>query len=142
MCVVTFAGTYQNPKAESGINITKKYVGDATDSRFFKNNFGAGKMFPGGPAYGFRSKKVLCFACQSKKGNITNSILTDALRKFDNRKVYNRYDSKLPFLLLDGHGSCAEYEFLECTNDDKCKWVISLGVPHGRALQQVGDSAK
>ena len=85
--VITFAGAYQNPHAESGIDVTKKYEGDATDSRFFENNFGTGKTFPRGPACRFGDKKWICFVCWSEKGGITSSILIDTLRQFDNREV-------------------------------------------------------
>ena len=47
-----------------------------------------------------------------------------------------------PFVLLDGHGSRFDLEFLEYVNDPKHKWNVCLGVPYGTALWQVADSSQ
>ena len=47
-----------------------------------------------------------------------------------------------PFLLLDGHQSRFDVEFLTCVNDPPTKWQVCLGVPYGTALWQVADSSE
>ena len=47
-----------------------------------------------------------------------------------------------PYLLVDGHSSRFELQFLEYINDDKHPWNICIGTPYGTALWQVGDSAE
>ena len=60
----------------------------------------------------------------------------------DARSLFPRTNGRTPFLLLDGHGSRTELEFLQHANDPKHKWVACLGVPHGAAHWQVGDSSE
>jgi len=43
---------------------------------------------------------------------------------------------------LDEHGSHFELPFLEYLNDERTKWTVSIGVPYGTNLWQVGDSAE
>ena len=122
MCCVIFSGVMQNPQVETGADFTKSIIGDVEDPMFFENNFGEGKPFPGGPTCVFRGKKVPCFVRWSEKGGITSTILTDILREMDARKLFDRTDGRLPFVLLDGHGSRTECEFIEHANDPKHKW--------------------
>ena len=60
----------------------------------------------------------------------------------DARKLFDRTDGRLPFVLLDGHGSRAEHEFIEHANDPKHEWVVCAGVPCGTSLWQLGDSSE
>ena len=45
-----------------------------------------------------------------------------------------------PFLLLDGHRSHFEEEFLEFVNSPEHKWKVCISIPYGMHLWQVGDS--
>ena len=142
MCCVVFSGKNQNPYVEAGCDFTKEFIGDFSDPSFFENNFGEGRAFPGGPSCMFKGKKVPCFVRWSDKGGVTSTMLTDVLREFDARGMFPRTEGRLPFVLLDGHGSRTELEFLTCINDPLHKWVVCLGVPHGTSLWQVGDSSQ
>ena len=105
-------------------------------------NFGEGKVFPGGLTCLFNGKSVPCFVRWSEKGGINSAILTDILREMDARGIFKREDGRVPFLLLDGHGSRIELEFLQYVSDPEHKWVICIGVPYGTSLWQVGDSSE
>ena len=52
-----------------------------------------------------------------EKGGITSSILTDILRELDSREIFDYSKGRLPFILLDGHGSRTEFKFLKYIND-------------------------
>jgi hypothetical protein len=117
-CII-FARTIQNPHIEASIDFTKNLIGDVDNSRFFETNFNKGKLFPAGSECAFRGKKVPYFVRWSEKGSITSTILTDILREFDCRNIFDRSNEHIPFLLLDGHGSWTEYEFLEYINNSK-----------------------
>ena len=60
----------------------------------------------------------------------------------DSRELFPRTEGRLPFMLLDRHGSQTKYEFLKHANDDEHKWCACVGAPCGAALRQVGDSAE
>ena len=47
-----------------------------------------------------------------------------------------------PFLLVDGHQSRFDLDFLDYINNDNHRWNVTLGVPYGTALWQVGDSSE
>ena len=64
---------------------------------------------------------------------MTNEILTDALKMIDELKTFDRSKGISPFLLVDGHDSRMEFEFLQ---------YINTGVPYGTAIWQVGDSSE
>jgi hypothetical protein len=56
----------------------------------------------------------------------------------DELNLFPRVDNKRPFLLLDGHDSCYDFEFL--TYIRKNQWCCCIGLPYGTHLWQVGDS--
>ena len=58
----------------------------------------------------------------------------------DHLGVVDRKDGLKPFLLLDGHGSRFELQFLRYINNPTHEWVTCIGVPYGTALWQVGDA--
>ena len=45
-------------------------------------------------------------------------------------------------MLLDGHGSRTQHEFLEHVDDDDHRWAVCVGFPNGASLWQVHDSAE
>ena len=71
---------------------------------------------------------------------MTSTILTDMFRTFDELKLFDRSEGKIPFFLLDGHGTRLETEFLEYVNNPDHQWCVCLGVPYGTSLWQIGDS--
>jgi hypothetical protein len=58
----------------------------------------------------------------------------------DVKQVFNRYMGINPFLILGGHGSNFDQEFLEYINFKEAKWEVSIGLPYGTSYWQVGDS--
>ena len=68
MCCVVISGAFQNLKIGTGIDVTKIVTGNLADPRFFENDFGGNKAFPGGPTCSFIGKEVLSFARWSEKG--------------------------------------------------------------------------
>src|SRR5688572_8130563 len=45
-----------------------------------------------------------------------------------------------PVLIVDGHESRINYEFLSYVNNLQHKWYVCLGVPYATSYWQVGDS--
>jgi hypothetical protein len=43
-------------------------------------------------------------------------------------------------ILIDGHGSRFDKDFLIYINEPKTKWVVVLGLPYGTHVWQVGDA--
>ena len=73
---------------------------------------------------------------------MTTTILTYMFKTLDELKLFHRSGGKIPFFLLDGHGSRMENEFLEYINHPDHQWCVCLGVPYGTSLWQIGDSKK
>ena len=142
MCVVIFAGKRETKLYETGMDIFAEQIGEVGDEDFFEKNSGKGRRYPGGPTCSFQGKTVPCLTRFSPKGSITSAILVDILATLDLIGVFDRSDGKVPFLLLDGHGSRIELHFLAYINDPAHKWVVCIGVPYGTALWQVGDSSE
>ena len=148
MCVVIFEGKERNPVMESGIDmfhpLAKEFDGDIDESNidFFENNFGPGKLFPGGPVCEFEGISIPTMIRYSEKGSITGDILKDILLTLDHLKVFDKYrdDGATPFLMVDGHQSRFSLPFLEYITNPQHPWKVSIGVPYGTALWQVGDS--
>ena len=108
------------------------------------NNIGEGKVFPGGPTCDFRGKNIPTMVRYNEGGGITASILTDIFKTLDVLEVFYdiRQKGMKPFVLLDGHQTRFDLNFLNYVNDEKHPWCFAIGVPYGTALWQVGDSVK
>ena len=72
------------------------------------------------------------------------AILKRIFQKLDKLNIYTKDRNKgiIPFVLLDGHQSRFDIDFLTYINDDDHKWNVCLGVPYGTALWQVADSSQ
>jgi hypothetical protein len=64
------------------------------------------------------------------------------LQAMDELDVFDRSTGLSPFLLLDGHGSRFELEFLEYINTPEHKWNCCIGLPYGTSYWQVRDSSE
>ena len=148
MCVVIFEGKDRNPVMESGIDMfhpkAKDFEGEITESNieFFEENYGPGNLFPGGPVCEFEGKEIPTMIRYTEKGSITGEILKDILLTLDHHKVFDTYreNGATPFLLVDGHQSRFSLPFLEYITHPDHPWKVSIGVPYGTAIWQVGDS--
>jgi hypothetical protein len=96
----------------------------------------------GGPVCTFRGKRIDCYCTCSPNASITSAILTDLLRTIDKHQVYDRLQGTKPLLLLDGHHSRMDLEFLEYINQPGTEWNVCIGVPYGTHLWQVADSSQ
>ena len=83
-----------------------------------------------------------CLTRWSPNGSITSAILIDILATLDHIKCIDRSSGRKPFLLVDGHGSRFQLDFLKYVIDPCHEWVVVIGVPYGTALWQVGDSSE
>ena len=89
-------------------------------------NFGNGKCFSGGPTCEYNSNTITMFAQWSESGGITPTILTNVLRYMDSIELFAHEDGKIPFSLLDAHGSRLTLEFLRYVNDPSHKWCVCI----------------
>ena len=103
-------------------------------------NSGPGKLYPGGPTCTLRGIEVPCFIRWSEKGSITSEILKEALAELDRLGVLPRVNGVKPFLLVNGHSSRFELEFLGYINHPDHQWVVCIGTPYGTALWKIGDA--
>ena len=149
MCVILLTGKKRDLMVETGIDTsaTEPVVGDIeTDGQyeFFKNNFGKGKLFPSGPKCVYKSKDVPCFVRFCDKGGMSGEILTEIFKTLDDLELFkkDREEGKIPFMLLDGHQSRFDLDFLKYINTYPHRWNVCIGVPYGTALWQVGDSSE
>ena len=108
-------------------------------SQFIKDNFGKDKLFPGAPSCEYKGKKVPAFVTFSEGGGINGWILTEILKRIDDLGIYNddRRRGMSPFLLLDGHNSRFDLQFLRYVNDEKHKWCVCLVPRRGSAQKSV-----
>ncbi len=114
-----------------------EWIGDENN---LDGNWGEGKQYPFGPSCSFNGKSIPCFCCCSENGSITGHLLTNMPHFIDFCEVFDRTMGLRPFLILDGHGSRFDLEFLEYINAEETKWNVDLGLPYGTPYWQVGDS--
>ena len=130
----------------TGINVAvlmqQQQNGYTTTANNLSDNVGAGKAMPGGPVCYFCGVEVPCLVRVSPHGGITTAILTDILRHLDALGVYNttRAAGRKPFVLVDGHQSRFDLDFLQYIRDEDHCWSVCFGVPYGTHLWQTADS--
>jgi hypothetical protein len=117
-----------------------EWIGEENDAH---QNVGEGRALPEGPECIIRGKHVPCFFCSSKKRSITDQLLKERLEAIVRLNVFYHLATGLhPFLLLDGHGSHFDLEFLHFINAEETKWGCCIGLPYGTSYWQVGDSSE
>ena len=86
---------------------------------------------------------VPAFITFTEGGGIDGTVLRDIFRRLDALKLFDadREKGLTPFVLLDGHQSRFDVEFLTYINQKK-KQIQCIGVPYRTALWQVADSAE
>jgi hypothetical protein len=139
MCAIIFAGKVMRDDWKTGFDPLVQWIGDPDN---IEENTGDGKQYPMGPTCFFKGKEIPCFCCCSDSGTITANLLTEMLQLIDSLNIYNLSTGPNPFLILDGHGSHFEPEFLEYINTCKAKWCVNIGLPYGTSYWQVGDSSE
>ena len=141
MCGIIFAAKEMDESWALGFNATAEWVGDQHD--IDANAGGIGKRYPMGPECIFKGVKVPSFCGCSENGSITAELLVSMLQAIDFLNIFKRLDGEPPpFLLLDGHGSRFDLQFLQYINCPETKWNVCIGVPYGTSYWQVGDSTE
>ena len=146
---VIFEGKERNVMMESGIDpFHPKYneyirtTYSTSSYEDFVGNYGQGNLFPGGPVCEFEGHSIPTMIRYSEKGSITSKILTGILKTIDNMGIFQVYQENgaVPFLLVDSHQSRFSPKFLEYITNNKHLWKVTIGMPYGTSLWQVGDS--
>jgi len=139
LCAIIFAAKSMKREWETGFDPFAEWIGSEDN---IEENCGDNKPYPFGPTCTFNGKEIPCFCCNSESGSITGPLLTSMLSYIDTKEVFNRSTGLNPFLLLDGHGSRFDLEFLEYINSEETKWHVNIGLPYGTSYWQVGDSTE
>jgi hypothetical protein len=149
MCVVLIDGQKEDLLVRTGIDPQcssfNNNVSDINDEyEYFKNNIGIGKQYPGGPSCFYNNTEVPCMVEFVSGGGMTGKILTKIFKTLDTLSIFSkeREEGIRPFVLLDGHSSRFDVEFLRYINDPTHMWSVCIGVPYGTSLWQVGDSVQ
>jgi len=140
MCAIIFSGKAMKEEWKLGFDPFVEWIGAEEEVML---NKGEGKVMPQGPECIYNGKNLPCFCCCSENGSITGPLLTEMLKAIDDAEVFDREGTGInPFLLLDGHGSRFDLDFLQYINAAATKWHCSIGLPYGTSYWQVGDSSK
>jgi len=140
MCAIIFAAKSLKSEWVLGFDPFAEWIGGEEN---VSDNIGKGKAMPQGPECIFNGKHIPTFCCCSENGSITGQLLKEMLTAIDNIGVYDRTGTGLnPFLLLDGHGSRFDLNFLDYVNAVDTKWECCIGLPYGTSYWQVGDSSE
>ena len=139
MCAIIFAAKTMRDEWRLGFDPLTEWIREENDIHC---NIGEGKVYPLGPNCTFNGKNVPYFCCCSESGSITGTLLVEMLKAMDSLKLFDHTTGLNPFLLLDGHGSHFELEFLEYINAAEHKWHCCIGLPYGTSYWQVGDSSE
>ena len=149
----------------NGVDRTKTWIGDLDVFKSYseqgipipeediKRNIGHGKRHPGGVTTVFNGIEVPMFVTNSETGSINSAILVEILQHIDALNLFPRDDTlPAPGLLVDGHGSQFQLDFLSYINNTtengdpligvNHRWNCFIGLPNATALWQVGDSSK
>jgi len=140
MCAIIFAAKTMRSEWALGFDPFADWIGSEENVR---ENIGEGKAMPQGPHCTFNDKHIPCFCACTENGSITGELLRKMLETIDEIGVFDREGTGLnPFLLLDGHGSRFELDFLDYINTAETKWECCIGLPYGTSYWQVGDSSE
>jgi hypothetical protein len=123
-----------------GLDTSKPLNGGRTEVELFENNCGAGQAMQGGPVCYFKGMEVNSFIGTSVDGKLNSQILLDICKHIDEIELYDRSNGLHPFMLMDGHRSDFDLEFVNYVNDDTHPWTICCGLPRDTHLLHVADS--
>jgi hypothetical protein len=140
MCAVIFSVKSLCVEWVIGFNASAPWIGADDDDDV--NTGGVDKRFPMGSVCTFNGIEVPTLCCCSENGSITAHLRVQMLKTLNELNVFDRSDGIPPFLLLDGHNTCFDLEFLENVHSVKTNWRVSIGVPYCTSYWQVGNSTK
>ena len=130
MCVVIIDGKNRDFFIELGVDpeaAESLSTIDLTDTevvRFIMDNTGSNKTFPSGPTCVFKEKEVPCFVRFNEGGGINGQILKEMFQTLDALSIFKdcRDKGMKPFVLLDGHQSMFNLQFMQYINDEQHPW--------------------
>ena len=145
MVVIVYAATELNFLARFGYDHFANEKYDPTIP--VEDQVGEGKCFPGAPVCEYRGKQIPAIVGMSKKGSMTSEILAAATDKLDELEVFERIPGgPIPTILLDAHDTRLQVPALGRWNrriiGDDPAWKVSIGLPNGTSLWQVGNSSQ
>ena len=85
-----------------------------------------------GPPCAYLGCEVPCLVTCTESGLITSTFLCDSLHHIDKHVQWP--EGQCPALLLNGHQSRFEQDFLMYINNDETKWHAANGIPYGMHL--------
>jgi hypothetical protein len=142
LCVIIIACSEIDAKIRMGLQPWCEVEGEGTVmDNLERNSHGTEKYFPFGPTCTVDGKVIPTFIGCSERGGITPEILKEAIAHIDSFNVFDRVEAT-PVLLLDGHGSRFDQQFLDYVNAPATNWCVLIGVPYGTHLWQVADSSE
>ena len=139
MLVIIFAAKKLPKSWCLGIDVFADY-----DEDNYENNFGIGRRYPGLQLFREDGTIIpICWAA-SPKACMTGEILTLVFRQMDKlgitKRGFNENGSPVtPLVILDGHPSRMDSEFLTYINEITSKWTAVLGAPYGTSKWQLHD---
>jgi hypothetical protein len=140
MCMIIFTAKVFKDEWRTGVDPFVEWI---AEPNYLLKTVVIERVYPFGPSCFFKGKHIPCFCCHSESGSITGHLLTEMLKCIDSLQVFDRENSGLnPFLILDGHGSRFDLEFLKYINAHPTKWNVNIGLPYGTSCWQVGDSSE
>jgi hypothetical protein len=143
MCVIIIEGKTKNYLVESGVDteVLEMRKQDESEIEHYMNNMGKNKKYPCGPTCTYNDIDIPCLVEFSESGGITPSILVKIFATLDHLDLFgkDRANSLRPYVILDGHNSRFDIDFLRYINQSSHRWSVVIGVPYGTALWQVGD---
>ena len=145
MVVIIFASSSDkiDPLWVKGIDIMQAPTNNIEDSiEFLKEAHGESGICGGAPKCRFRGKVVDTHIDWLPHGGIDSAMLVRIFKKMDDYNIFERTENLNPFVLLDGHHSRFEVDFLQYIINDAHKWHVCIGIPYGTHLWQIGDSTE
>ena len=116
LCVILITGKEDNFLVRTGIvdDDEVEVIGTPDDPDFVLKNTGKGKKFPGGPSCMYKGKEIPAFVEFSESGGMTGKMFVNVLKHLDELGIYDndRKQGYTPMLLVDGHDSCLDLDFL------------------------------
>ena len=138
-CVVIVAAQKMEALVPMGYQPWAEIQGNG-EQDIVANSNGDDKLYPMDPMCTYLGYDVPCLITCTESGLITSTILHDCLHHINKHVQWP--EGQCPALLLDGHQSRFEQDFLTYINNDETKWHAAIGVLYGTHLWQVGDSSE
>ena len=114
------------------------------DEKFYADNFGPGKRYPGLELLDENGNKLpTCFGA-SPNACMTGEILTKMFERMDKLGITKRGTDEngnpiVPCIIIDGHPSRMNADFLTYINEEPTRYVAVVGCPYGTGMWQLHD---